>query len=162
MRWCATSRALENSFARVSRSARSWRRGATVTPATVHWLPARNICTHASVRRSVNQLGPPRHEALRRGRPKPLAVVGCLDLPHALIHSSRVKRLLLPLAVCLFAAPAAAQTTTGRAPIDRAITAVYPSLVRISVVVVESRDGREINVEASGSGTIVSTDGYVV
>lgn len=86
---------------------------------------------------------------------------GHLDLPHALIHSSRVKRLLLPLAVCLVAAPAAAQTT-GRAAIDRAIAAVYPSLVRISVVVVESRDGREVNLEASGSGTIVSADGYVV
>jgi serine protease Do len=86
---------------------------------------------------------------------------GHLDLPHALIHSSRVKRLLLPLAVCLVAAPATAQTT-GRAAIDRAIAAVYPSLVRISVVVVESRDGREVNLEASGSGTIVSADGYVV
>ena len=72
-----------------------------------------------------------------------------------------MRRLLLPLAVCLVAAPAVAQTT-GRAAIDRAIAAVYPSLVRISVVVVESRDGREINVEASGSGTIVSADGYVV
>jgi len=87
--------------------------------------------------------------------------LGHLDLPHALIHSFGVKRLLLLLAVCLVAAPAAAQTT-GRAAIDRAIAAVYPSLVRISVVVVESRDGREVNLEASGSGTIVSADGYVV
>jgi len=39
---------------------------------------------------------------------------------------------------------------------------VYPSLVRISVVVSESQGGREINVEASGSGTIISADGYVV
>lgn len=71
-------------------------------------------------------------------------------------------RLLTPLVVCLLAVPAAAQTTTGRSAIDRASAAVYPSLVRISVVVAESRDGREINVEASGSGTIISTDGYVV
>jgi serine protease Do len=69
--------------------------------------------------------------------------------------------LLLTLALCAFAAPAASQTT-DRAAIERAIAAVYPSLVRISVVVVESQNGREVNLEASGSGTIVSADGYVV
>ena len=73
-----------------------------------------------------------------------------------------VKTLLsIPLVLCLLAAPAAAQAP-DRAAIDRAIAAVYPSLVRISVVVVESRDGRELNLEASGSGTIISADGYVV
>ena len=69
--------------------------------------------------------------------------------------------LLFPAVLCLLAAPAAAQTD-DRAAIDRAIAAVYPSLVRISVVVVESRDGREVNLEGSGSGTIISADGYVV
>jgi serine protease Do len=69
--------------------------------------------------------------------------------------------LLIPLALGLLAAPAGAQTAE-RAAIDRAIAAVYPSLVRISVVVVESQNGREVNLEASGSGTIVSADGYVV
>ena len=69
--------------------------------------------------------------------------------------------LSIPLVLCLLAAPAAAQTP-DRAAIDRAIAAVYPSLVRISVVVVESRDGREVNLEGSGSGTIISSDGYVV
>ena len=69
--------------------------------------------------------------------------------------------LSIPLVLCLLAAPAAAQAP-DRAAIDRAIAAVYPSLVRISVVVVESRDGRELNLEASGSGTIISADGYVV
>src|SRR5687767_2754696 len=63
--------------------------------------------------------------------------------------------------LCSFVLPAAAQPT-DRAAIDRAIAAVYPSLVRISVVVVEPRDGRELNLEASGSGTIISADGYVV
>jgi serine protease Do len=73
-----------------------------------------------------------------------------------------VKRLLLvPLFLGMLSVAAAGQTT-DRAAIDRAIAAVYPSLVRISVVVAESRDGREINVEASGSGTIISADGYVV
>ena len=69
--------------------------------------------------------------------------------------------LLFPVVLCVVAAPAAAQTG-DRAAIDRAIAAVYPSLVRISVVVVESRDGREVNLEGSGSGTIISADGYVV
>jgi serine protease Do len=50
----------------------------------------------------------------------------------------------------------------ARSSIDRASAAVYPSLVRISVVVSESQNGREINVEASGSGTIISADGFVV
>ena len=86
-----------------------------------------------------------------------------------MIHSCRVKRLLTPLVVCLLVAPAVAQSTaqspsqnTARSSIDRASAAVYPSLVRISVVVSESQGGREINVEASGSGTIISADGYVV
>ena len=69
--------------------------------------------------------------------------------------------LLFPLVLCLLVAPAAAQSG-DRAAIDRAIAAVYPSLVRISVVVVDSQNGREINLEGSGSGTIISADGYVV
>jgi serine protease Do len=69
--------------------------------------------------------------------------------------------LLFPVVLCLLVAPAASQTG-DRAAIDRAIAAVYPSLVRISVVVVDSQNGREVNVEGSGSGTIISADGYVV
>ena len=69
--------------------------------------------------------------------------------------------LLIPVVLCLIVAPAASQTG-DRAAIDRAIAAVYPSLVRISVVVVDSQNGREVNLEASGSGTIISADGYVV
>jgi len=69
--------------------------------------------------------------------------------------------LLIPAVLCLLVALAAAQTG-DRAAIEKAIAAVYPSLVRISVVVVDSRDGREVNLEGSGSGTIISADGYVV
>jgi serine protease Do len=73
-----------------------------------------------------------------------------------------VNRLLtILLLLWAFASSASAQTT-DRAAIDRAINAVWPSLVRISVVVIESRDGREVNLEGSGSGTIISADGYVV
>jgi serine protease Do len=59
------------------------------------------------------------------------------------------------------AAPAAAQSG-DRAAIEHAIASVYPSLVRIAVVVADYRDGREVHVEGSGSGTIISADGYVV
>jgi serine protease Do len=57
------------------------------------------------------------------------------------------------------ALPAAAP---DRAAVDRAIAAVYPSLVRVSVVVRQWSNGREIRLESSGSGTIISPDGYVV
>ena len=55
-----------------------------------------------------------------------------------------------------------AQAPSDRDGVDRAIAAVYPSLVRISVVSLNWAGGREIRREASGSGTIVSADGYVV
>ena len=44
----------------------------------------------------------------------------------------------------------------------KAIDAVYPALVRIEVVEPEFEDGREIRYEASGSGVIISAEGYVV
>lgn len=82
---------------------------------------------------------------------------------------------LLPLAVALATAPAGAQTPATRpsipAPpaaqatptgIDRAIAAVFPSLVRVSVVFFDQAAGREIKGALSGSGTIISPDGYVV
>jgi len=75
-------------------------------------------------------------------------------------------------ALLLFLAPAAltaAQAPAGssaslpdRAAIDRAIAAVYPSLVRVSVVALQWNGGREIKLESSGSGTIISADGFVV
>jgi len=67
--------------------------------------------------------------------------------------------------VLLAVMPLAGQSppaASDRAAIDRAITAVYPSLVRISVVALGWSGGREIKGESSGSGTIVSADGYVV
>lgn len=70
-------------------------------------------------------------------------------------------RLLAVSALLLAAAPAFAQPA-DRGAIDRAIAAVYPSLVRISAVVADFRDGRELRTEVSGSGTIVSADGFVI
>ena len=58
--------------------------------------------------------------------------------------------------------PASQAPASDRAAIDRAIAAVYPSLVRISVVALQWTGGREIKLEASGSGTIVTPDGYVI
>lgn len=72
-----------------------------------------------------------------------------------------MRSFVLLLLVVAGAAPAYAQSSE-RAAIEKAIASVYPSLVRISVVVSDYRDGREVNVEGSGSGTIVSADGYVV
>ena len=68
------------------------------------------------------------------------------------------------LAAALAAAPLSAQNgaATDRDAVNRAIAAVYPSLVRISVVALQWSAGREVKGEASGSGTIVSADGYVV
>ena len=52
--------------------------------------------------------------------------------------------------------------TSDRAAVDRAIAAVLPSLVRLSVVYLDQQAGREVKGQLSGSGTIISTDGYVV
>jgi serine protease Do len=61
---------------------------------------------------------------------------------------------------------AAAEGARGAGPdpaqVAAAIQRVYPALVRIHVVAVEFRDGREVKQEASGSGVIVSSDGMVV
>ncbi len=48
------------------------------------------------------------------------------------------------------------------AAIEQAIAMVKPSLVRIAVVWTEYEQGREIKYEASGSGTIISTNGYII
>jgi serine protease Do len=59
-------------------------------------------------------------------------------------------------------AGAASQATGDRAAVDHAIAAVYPSLVRVSVVFIDQQAGREVKGQLSGSGTIISADGYVV
>jgi serine protease Do len=76
--------------------------------------------------------------------------------------------------ILLLTGAAAAQTTPAkagaaqtpaagdRAAMDRAIDAVFPSLVRLSVVYLDQQSGREIKGQLSGSGTIISADGYVV
>jgi serine protease Do len=61
----------------------------------------------------------------------------------------------------LSAATALAQST-DRAAVELATQAVYPSLVRVAVVVVEFAGGREVKHEEAGSGTIITSDGFVV
>ncbi len=71
--------------------------------------------------------------------------------------------LILALVAGLTAGDQAAPQTPPPAPSpSRAIAAVLPSLVRISVVYLDQQAGREIKGMLSGSGTIISADGYVV
>lgn len=49
-----------------------------------------------------------------------------------------------------------------RAAVDAAITRMRPALVRIHVVSTEYREGRELKMQAVGSGAIISKDGYLV
>ena len=58
--------------------------------------------------------------------------------------------------------PAAEGPAAGGAKYQKAIRAVYPALVRIKVVTPMFHDGREIRVQAGGSGVIISPDGHVV
>jgi serine protease Do len=49
-----------------------------------------------------------------------------------------------------------------RVEIQRAVDAVYPALVRIHVVAEQGAEGRMQKQRASGSGTIITKDGYVL
>ncbi|HEX4644078.1 MAG TPA: PDZ domain-containing protein, partial [Verrucomicrobiae bacterium] len=49
-----------------------------------------------------------------------------------------------------------------RAQIDSAIAKVKPALVRIRVVSTEYSDGREVKMQAVGSGAIITKDGYLI
>ncbi|MBA3297192.1 MAG: PDZ domain-containing protein [Acidobacteria bacterium] len=65
----------------------------------------------------------------------------------------------------LTALPVSARQAAGpdqSAEVEVALAKVAPSLVRIHVVSVDHRDGRELKREASGSGTIISAEGHVL
>src|SRR5205085_7488647 len=49
-----------------------------------------------------------------------------------------------------------------RAVVDAAIVKMRPALVRIHVVSTEYREGREMKMQAVGSGAIISKDGYLI
>src|SRR6266581_1396872 len=50
----------------------------------------------------------------------------------------------------------------ARAVVDSAIARMRPALVRIHVVSTEYREGREMKMQAVGSGAIISKDGYLI
>ena len=56
----------------------------------------------------------------------------------------------------------AATANNVRAVVDAAIDRMRPALVRIHVVSTEYRDGREIKMQAVGSGAIITKDGFLV
>ncbi|HEY3297930.1 MAG TPA: trypsin-like peptidase domain-containing protein, partial [Armatimonadota bacterium] len=72
--------------------------------------------------------------------------------------------------VIMFAAASSTPVFAGRSDdmdgvqreVMSAVAAVAPELVRIHVVSIDDRDGREVKDEAFGSGVIVSEDGYVI
>jgi len=49
-----------------------------------------------------------------------------------------------------------------RSQIDAAIAKVKPALVRIHVVSTEYSEGREVKMQAVGSGAIITKDGYLI
>jgi serine protease Do len=55
-----------------------------------------------------------------------------------------------------------AMPLSARAVVEAAIAKMKPSLVRIHVVSTEYREGRELKMQAVGSGAIISKDGYLV
>ncbi len=52
--------------------------------------------------------------------------------------------------------------TVTRAQMDAAIAKVKPALVRIRVVATDYNDGREVKMQAVGSGAIITKDGYLI
>ena len=65
----------------------------------------------------------------------------------------------ISMAVSLFPAPASAKADPQ---IEAAVQAVYPALVRIHVVSEQGGAGRMQKGRGSGSGTIISPDGYIL
>lgn len=77
------------------------------------------------------------------------------------------RSLLLPLALLASLASAAPPDAAPALPhadpvLERAISRVYPALVQIHVLSAFSEGGRERKFQASGSGAIISPEGYVI
>ena len=76
-------------------------------------------------------------------------------------EDARVRR-VVPLLTVLFVPAICSAQAASKAQIDAALSAVYPSVVRVEVVTAAFNAGREWRAEIFGSGTIISSDGYVV
>src|ERR1700691_2737615 len=70
--------------------------------------------------------------------------------------------LSLPTSHRALAADAIDPVDPVRRQIDVAVARVKPALVRIKVVATQYYQGREVKFEASGSGVIISKEGYVI
>ncbi len=80
------------------------------------------------------------------------------------MHVFRRYFLLSAVFGALIPAWASAQdaTSPSHASLDEALARVKPALVRIHVVATEYEEGREMKMEASGSGAIITKEGHVV
>lgn len=69
---------------------------------------------------------------------------------------------LVSLPLIFGRAHAAGPDEATREAIDRAVAAVYPALVRIHVVSEDGSEGRMRKSQGTGSGTIISEDGFIL
>ncbi len=78
--------------------------------------------------------------------------------------SVTTRSLLISLiaALLLVTCAASAVVDSTRKEVEAAVAAVKPALVKITVVAVEYDQGREVKLEASGSGVIISKEGHIV
>ncbi len=77
-------------------------------------------------------------------------------------EKSRIVSLVVILAAGAFPLAAQDVINPGRESLEQAVSVVKPALVRIHVVSTSYREGRELKYQSSGSGAIISPDGYVV
>lgn len=64
--------------------------------------------------------------------------------------------------VCGVSSHCAPETDSTRQAVETAVNVVKPALVKINVVAVEYDQGREVKLEAVGSGVIISKGGHIV
>ena len=79
-----------------------------------------------------------------------------------MIRSVSTTALVIALVAPAFSPNLLAKPSSGSAEIQRAVDSVYPALVRIRVVMEEGGEGRMQKHRGSGSGTIISKDGYIL
>ena len=79
------------------------------------------------------------------------------------LGAPRLASAALVISLCSFVGCSSPRSLeSNRAEIQPAVEAVYPALVRIHVVAEQGADGRMRKERYSGSGTIISKDGYIL
>ncbi len=89
-----------------------------------------------------------------------MATVGCAGLRPGAALSSVV--LTLGLWLAGGCASTGGRANVSQAQLDRVISQVRPALVRLRVVTTEYTEGREVKMQAVGSGAIITRDGYLI